>query len=443
MRDMTDKTTGNRPEGEKTITEEIKAKKDILEKAKKKAASLLEDTEDVLEKPKEAVKEQYRKAARAAIAKKPAAEHPEEEKDLTKEVLGPSETISLKDEIAAVISAADEEERAEFEGHVSAVVNRLRNEIALGCRAEMAKERKKDVAKIRWIVTAGVFFACLTLYTTAMSLNSLGWLNNLDSSVRNMQQLMLQENNAVHNRIREFDRELGTVKSREESGKRIIPDKIPGIPLFGKKTAGTRVLPVITESPLPAQQRPDRSSVADMFRTEVLGKNRAAEQQALEQAAAEQAAEQQNMAARQMMAEKERVLRETNAEENAAELAVVQQARQIAGITYDMYIKAPLGDRLNILATHFTTNIVLMEYMLKTMAANSGVKGQLITQEQVEANLRAILQTEAGRKMQTAYAVWETLKDDHQSLAEIDRRLVENRFYGLPFIAAVENAIIQ
>lgn len=431
MRDMTDKTTGNRPEGEKTITEEIKAKKDILEKAKKKAASLLEDTEDVLEKPKEAVKEQYRKAARAAIAKKPAAEHPKEEKDLTKEVLGPSETISLKDEIAAVISAADEEERAEFEGHVSAVVNRLRNEIALGCRAEMAKERKKDVAKIRWIVTAGVFFACLTLYTTAMSLNSLGWLNNLDSSVRNMQSLMLQENNAVYNRIREFDKKLGTGKIIVETKDCGIPDKIPGIPIFGRKLAGVKALPVIAELPMAVQQ------------TEALNRARAAERQALEQAAAEQAAEQQNIAARQMMAEKDRVARETADAENAAEQAVVNQAEQIAGITYDMYIGAPQGDRLNILSTHFNTNIVLMEYMLKTMAVNSGVKGQFRTQEQIEANLQAILQTEAGRKMQAAYAVWETLKDDYQSLTEIDRRIIENRFYGLPFITAVEKAIIQ
>ena len=108
-----------------------------------------------------------------------------------------------------------------------------------------------------------------------------------------------------------------------------------------------------------------------------------------------------------------------------------------------MYIEAPQGDRLNILSTHFNTNIVLMEYMLKTMAVNSGVKGQFRTQEQIEANLQAILQTEAGRKMQAAYAVWETLKDDYQSLAEIDRRIIENRFYGLPFIAAVEKAIIQ
>ena len=65
MTDMTDKTTGKPTDG-KAVTEKAKAKKDVLEKAKKAAAGLLEDTEDILEKPKEAVKEQYRKAAKAA-----------------------------------------------------------------------------------------------------------------------------------------------------------------------------------------------------------------------------------------------------------------------------------------------------------------------------------------------------------------------------------------
>ena len=433
MINMTDKTIEGQ-NGKKTVTEKIrdvKEKKDVLEKAKKAAAGLLEDKEDILEKPKEAVKEQYRKAAKAAVSMKTSTEGPVPAKDPAKEAPKGPETSSLKDEIEAIIAMADEDERAEYEERISAMVNSLRKEIVSGCKAEMVKEREKDVTKIRWIVTAGVFFACLTLYTTVMSLNSLGWLNNLDSSVRNMQSLMLQENNAVYNRIREFDKKLGTDKIIVETKDCGIPDKIPGIPIFGRKLAGVRALPVIAELPMAVQQ------------TEALNRARAAERQALEQAAAEQAAEQQNIAARQMMAEKDRVAGETAAAENAAEQAVVNQAKQIAGITYDMYIGAPQGDRLNILSTHFNTNIVLMEYMLKTMAVNSGVKGQFRTQEQIEANLQAILQTEAGRKMQAAYAVWETLKDDYQSLAEIDRRIIENRFYGLPFIAAVEKAIIQ
>lgn len=430
---MTDKTIEGQ-NGEKTVTEKIrdvKEKKDVLEKAKKAAAGLLEDKEDILEEPKEAVKEQYRKAAKAVVSMKTSTEGPVPAKDPAKEAPKGPETSSLKDEIEAIIAMADEDERAEYEERISAMVNSLRKEIVSGCKAEMVKEREKDVMKIRWIVTAGVFFACLTLYTTVMSLNSLGWLNNLDSSVRNMQSLMLQENNAVYNRIREFDKKLGTDKIIVETKDCGIPDKIPGIPIFGRKLAGVKALPVIAELPMAVQQ------------TEALNRARAAERQALEQAAAEQAAEQQNIAARQMMAEKDRVARETADAENAAEQAVVNQAKQIAGITYDMYIGAPQGDRLNILSTHFNTNIVLMEYMLKTMAVNSGVKGQFRTQEQIEANLQAILQTEAGRKMQAAYAVWENLKDDYQSLAEIDRRIIENRFYGLPFITAVEKAIIQ
>ena len=81
------------------------------------------------------------------------------------------------------------------------------------------------------------------------------------------------------------------------------------------------------------------------------------------------------------------------------------------------------------------------------MAVNSGIitdpSNAKQTEEQIRQNLKAILDTKAGKKMLGIYNLWQMAANDPEILAEIDVKLLENGFYGLAFIPAVENALLN
>lgn len=306
----------------------------------------------------------------------------------------------------------------------------LRAEMIKVYREEIEKEKNSWKGRVTFAVCAGVFFAFFLLYTTAITFNNMRYLEVLNNSISSLQGVIMHQSDTLNSKINRIDEFVG-MTARQRHMKKIRSES----PIKEERLQNAMLMGHRADMTAMAQANGENNANGS-----ICGMNRQpfgpVEQQV------------QNTVAIQPRQAREPV---RYADQDPAADSIEQQASRtnmaLAGITYDMYARTPLGDRLNILATHFRTNTVLMEYMFRTMAVNSGIITDPAnikqTEEQVRQNLRAILDTKAGKKMLGVYNLWQMAANDPEILAEIDAKLIENVFYGLAFIPAVENALLN
>lgn len=389
-----------------------KLTKVYTEKFNKKMSELKEEvssSEDILAKPKEYVQTLLFPEEAENISK---GEQTKKEGALEKTLRSTEEGHEDKTNYPRKLSFDNLEEMLKEmdEMEIKEHMDTLRKEMREICRTEIEHEKNLKKRYFTVATCAGVFFAFLLLYTTAIAFNNTGYINSLSAGINNMQSMMMYESRTVNKKINEIDMFIGNT-ARSEHMKKIRMDspvkeeQLQNAMLMGKQTDNVMMPEVSGVRVFPAAGQ-DSAVIHSQIQEPVRYIQPAIQAESLEQQASR-----------------------TN--------------QNLAGITYKMYANTQIADRLNILATHFRTNTVLMEYMLKTMAVNSGPMNIKKTDEQVRQNLKAILDTAAGKKMLAVYSLWQMAYNDPEILAEIDVKLIENEFYGLSFIPAVENALLN
>ena len=417
-----------------------KLTKKYTEKLNKKNQSVqktAESPEDILAGPKEYVQTLLFPKRRKTLIRAEVRNHSRPPALVKTTVKCPAETkmqqISwcekkydaeqTKEDIEELIADMEEQEK-------NSLLQDLRAEMIKVYREEIEKEKNSWKGRVTFAVCAGVFFAFFLLYTTAITFNNMRYLEVLNNSISSLQGVIMHESDTLNSKINRIDEFVG-MTARQRHMKKIRSES----PIKEERLQNAMLMGHRADMTAMAQANGENNANGS-----ICGMNRQSfgpvEQQV------------QNTVAIQPRQALEPV---RYADQDPAAGGIEQQASRtnmaLAGITYDMYARTPLGDRLNILATHFRTNTVLMEYMFRTMAVNSGIITDPAnikqTEEQVRQNLRAILDTKAGKKMLGVYNLWQMAANDPEILAEIDAKLIENVFYGLAFIPAVENALLN
>jgi len=389
-------------------------------KACKKSAS----SEDILSGPKEYIQtllfpeeaENIKQGTETEKAKKNGpiyeSEYPEQDRtDIS------YEGYDVTEDIEELITEMDEIEKHKHTEDLSREMRKV-------CREEIEREKNSWKGRVTFAVCAGVFFSFFLLYTTAITFNNMRYLGDLHSDISDLQGAVIHESHALNNKVNKIDEFIGmTARQRHmkkiQSTSPVKGERLQNAMFLGQE-ADKAAMPIVSD--FNGMNR----------RNENIGRD--VKGQPFNPAEQQKIQEPVRYAKQEVPAE--------SLEQQASRTNVV-----LAGITYDMYSRTPLGDRLNILATHFRTNTVLMEYMFRTMAVNSGIitdpSNAKQTEEQIRQNLKAILDTKAGKKMLGIYNLWQMAANDPEILAEIDVKLLENGFYGLAFIPAVENALLN